>query len=82
MQYTKSSCLDVEPAPSVVCRDSTPRAYRTGIPPRPQSPLHLKGSILKAVVVDILRHTFELSPALALSIGRRVLVCWPGFREA
>lgn len=38
--------------------------------------------LLKAVLVDALSHVFETSPSAARSLGRFVLICWPGFREA
>jgi hypothetical protein len=45
------------------------------------SPPALEQSLSKAVVVDVLCHLFECSPALARLAGRLVLRAWPNMRE-
>jgi hypothetical protein len=40
------------------------------------------GSSLKACVTTLLAACFEMSPPLAVWLGRGVLACWPGFGRA
>lgn len=35
--------------------------------------------IVKAVLVDVLRHLFELSPRRAARLGKLICACWRGF---
>ncbi len=37
---------------------------------------------LKSFIVGLLRHSFDISPPLAMAMGRVVLACWPNFRRA
>lgn len=39
-------------------------------------------SSLKSAVVDALRWIFERSPVLAAALGKLVMACWRGFKEA
>jgi hypothetical protein len=66
---------DCEATDSHVGNDSAVSVFDYTTPPRSRS-------ILKAVIVDVLCHTFELSPSLARLLVRVVLACWPDFREA
>jgi hypothetical protein len=73
----ESTAAIVEP-PAELMPDAAGRSAIIAYTTTPQPP----GSIAKALVVALLAALLELSPALAMALGRGVLWAWPGLRKA